>query len=164
MQPQSKRGEMTGLKVLIWLVAFFGIVFAVNGVMVNAAISTFGGVETSSSYQAGLKFESEVARAEQQDALHWKVNGHLARDAAGAAVLDITVADAQGQPVGGLTADAKLAHPADERLDHVITLSRSGAGQFHGQHQAQRGQWDLIIDLYRGDTRVFHSLSRVTLQ
>ena len=61
-------------------VGFFGVVFAVNAVMVKAATSTFGGVETSSSYKAGLMFEQDVARAEQQDALHWQVGGKLARD------------------------------------------------------------------------------------
>ena len=65
---------------LICFVGFFGIVFAVNAVMVKAAMSTFGGVQTTSSYKAGLMFEQDVARAEQQDALHWQVDGKLSRD------------------------------------------------------------------------------------
>ena len=52
--------QLTGRTVLVWLVAFFGVVFAVNAVMIHAAISTFGGVETASSYKAGLAFEQEV--------------------------------------------------------------------------------------------------------
>ena len=59
---------------------------------------------------------------------------------------------------------ARLAHPADERLDHVFELARSGAGVFHGETQAQAGQWELLIDLYRGDDSVFRSRSRVTLR
>jgi nitrogen fixation protein FixH len=169
MQPHAKskhrrKGEMTGFKVLVWLLAFFGVVFAVNGVMVKAAISTFGGVETVSSYQAGLRFEGEVAKAEKQDALRWQVVGTLKRDAKGEAALDVTARDAQGAPLAGLTADARLAHPADERLDHVIPIQPVGAGTFRGVSAAQPGQWDLIIDLYRGDKRVFRSLSRVTLR
>ena len=161
---KAQRGEMTGPKVLVWLLLFFGVVFAVNGVLVRAAISTFGGVETKSSYQAGLKFGQDVATAERQDALHWQIGGRLARDGAGLAVLDVTARDATGAPLGGLTADARLAHPADERLDHVIPLQPKAAGSFRGAAAAQPGQWDLIIDLYRGDTRVFRSQSRVTLK
>ena len=114
--PHAKQKQariLTGRAVLQWLVAFFGIVFAVNGVLVRAAISTFGGVETTSSYKAGLQFGHEVAVAERQDSLHWQVSGKLTRDGAGQAVLDVTARDAQGALLAGLTADARLAHPAD---------------------------------------------------
>lgn len=164
MNQRSRRpSELTGRAVLIWLVGFFVIVFAVNAVLVHAAISTFGGVETTSSYKAGLQFEHEVAVAERQDALHWQVSGKLTRNAAGEAVLNVTARDATGAPIDGLTADARLAHPADERFDHVVALRASGAGGFHGQTAAQAGQWDLVVDLYRGDKRLFRSRSRVTL-
>jgi len=156
--------ELTGGKVLLWLVVFFGVVFAVNGVLVQAAVSTFGGVETQSSYKAGQMFEHEVAVAERQDALHWQVDGKLTRDRAGEAVLDVNARDAKGAPLTGLKAMARLAHPADERLDHVVPLSRIGAGQFHGEVKAQPGQWDLLVDLYRGETRVFRSRSRISLR
>ncbi len=159
-----KPRELTGKHVLFCLLGFFGVVFAVNAVMVKAATSTFGGVETTSSYKAGLMFEQEVAKAEQQDELRWQVDGKLARDKAGEAVLDISARDARGVPVAGITAQARLAHPADERLDHVIALARTGAGLFHGEAQAQSGQWELIVDLYRGESRVFRSRSRVTLR
>jgi nitrogen fixation protein FixH len=161
--PRNKPRELTGRAVLFWLVGFFAVIFAVNGWLVQAATSTFGGLETQSSYKAGLTFEREVARAERQQALRWQVGGKLTRDRAGAAVLDISVRDAQGAPVTGLAADATLAHPADARLDHVIRLSRMGAGSFRGEDKAQPGQWELIVDFYRDHERVFRSRSRVTL-
>jgi nitrogen fixation protein FixH len=79
-------------------------------------------------------------------------------------VLDISARDTKGAPLTGLIAQSRLAHPADERLDHVIVLDRTGAGQFHGEAQVQAGQWELIVDLYRGEARVFRSRSRVTLR
>jgi nitrogen fixation protein FixH len=160
----KRRRELTGAKVLLWLVAFFGVIFAVNGVLVQAAISTFGGVETQSSYKAGQQFEHEVSVAERQDARHWQVDGKITRDRAGEAVLDVNARDAKGVPVTGLKAVARLAHPADERLDHVVHLDRIGAGQFHGEVQARPGQWELLVDLYRGETRVFRSRSRISLR
>jgi len=164
MNRSKKSRELTGRAVLLWLVGFFGVVFAVNGVLVQAATSTFGGLETQSSYKAGLMFESEVAKAERQQALQWQVDGTLVRGREGEAVLDISVRDAQGAPVSGLTADATLAHPADAKRDHVIHLSHVGAGAFRGADKAQPGQWELIVDFYRGDARVFRSRSRVTLK
>jgi nitrogen fixation protein FixH len=161
---RNKPYEMTGRHVLLWLVAFFVVVFAVNAVLVRAAISTFGGVETTSSYKAGLQFSHEVAVAERQDALHWQVSGKLRRAGAGQAVLDVTARDARGAALAGLTVDARLAHPADERLDRVIEVRPVAAGVFHGQAAAQPGQWDLIVDLYRGGKRLFRSQSRVSLR
>ena len=96
--------------------------------------------------------------------MHWRVDGKLSRDRNGEAVLDISVRDAHGVPVTGLTADATLAHPADERLDHVIHLAKIGAGAFRGEAQGHSGQWDLIVDFYRGDKRLFRSRSRVSLR
>lgn len=160
----GKPHELTGRAVLLWLVAFFGVVFAINGVMIKAATSTFGGVETSSSYQAGQMFEREVARAERQGARRWQVGGTLTRSGTGEAVLDIAARDEKGAALAGLTARARLAHPADERLDHVIELVRIGAGEFRGEADAGAGQWELIVDLYRGDERVFRSRSRITLK
>src|ERR1700690_1039732 len=96
---------LTGRHVLLWLVAFFGIVFAVNGVLVRAAISTFGGVETSSFSKAGPQFEHEGVVAEHKDAVHWQVGGTLTRDGAGQAVLNVTARDAGGAPLTGLTAE-----------------------------------------------------------
>jgi nitrogen fixation protein FixH len=164
MNAHRKTRELTGRHVLFCLLGFFGVVFAVNAVLVKAATSTFGGVETSSSYKAGLMFEQDVARAERQDDLHWQVGGKIARDKAGEAVLDISARDAKGIPLTGITAQARLAHPADERLDHMIALDRTNAGLFHGEAQAQPGQWELIVDLYRDEMRVFRSRSRVTLR
>jgi nitrogen fixation protein FixH len=162
-QPKKPR-ELTGRGVLIWLVGFFAVIFAVNGWLVQAATSTFGGLDTPSSYKAGLLFESEVARAERQQALHWTVDGKLKRDRAGEAVLDVAVRDAHGQPVSGLSADATLQHPADSRLDHVIHLAKVGAGAFHGEAYGHSGQWELVIDFYRDGKRVYRSHSRVDLR
>ena len=103
--------EVTGRTVLFWLLGFFGFVFAVNGVLVKAATSTFAGLETTSSYKAGLMFRQELQSAQRQAALHWRVDGKLV-DKGGEAVLDLTIRDDKGAPVTGLTAMARLAHPA----------------------------------------------------
>lgn len=162
-QPKKPR-ELTGRAVLYWLIGFFGIVFAVNGVLVQAATSTFRGLETGSSYKAGLLFREDLESAERQESLHWKVDGKLSRDQAGQAALDISVRDAQGAALAGLTAQARLAHPADSHLDQAISLNGTGAGAFHGAAAATPGQWELIVDLYRGDDRLFRSRNRVTLR
>lgn len=163
MRQKKKPREVTGRSVLIWLVAFFGVVIFVNGVMVRVATSTFGGVETESSYKAGLGFKQDIVRSRAQDDLHWKVEGKLARDAEGLALVEIAVRDSRGEAPGGLALGARLVHPTDRRLDHEFTVVKVAPGQFRGSAEAAAGQWDLTLDILRGEERVFRSKSRVGL-
>ena len=54
---------LTGRTVLICLIAFFAVISIVNGIMIRAAISTFGGVETGSAFQAGQAFKHDIEAA-----------------------------------------------------------------------------------------------------
>src|SRR5215208_2215468 len=97
---------LTGRMVLAMLLGFFGLVMVVNVVMVRAAITTFGGVDTPSSYQAGLHFKAEEAAAAAQDALHWRVDARLASAERGETVT-VTALDANGKTLGGLAVTAR---------------------------------------------------------
>ena len=158
----SRRRPITGRMVLVCLIAFFAVVFAANGILVGAALSTFSGLETSSSYQAGLAFGREMAAARAQDELHWRVTAHVSR-ATDATLVDIDARDASGRPLAGLTATAHLAHPNDRRADRDVTLSEGTAGQFRGTAGPMIGQWDVIIELARDGERLFRSRNRVVL-
>lgn len=155
--------EVTGRMVFVGLVAFFAIVAGVNAVMIHAAISTFGGVETESSYRAGLAFAREIETARAQDALHWDVTAKAAI-AGDATVVEVTARDASGRPVPDIQAKAALAHPTDRRADIAVALAGYGAGLFRGSAHAAAGQWDLVIELSRAGERVFRSKNRVLLR
>ncbi|MEZ5776152.1 MAG: FixH family protein [Hyphomicrobiaceae bacterium] len=66
------RGGLTGRHVLMMLIAFFGVIFAVNGVFLYAAISTFDGTDTSSAYQKGIDYNTTIAESEEQARRGWK--------------------------------------------------------------------------------------------
>jgi nitrogen fixation protein FixH len=163
-ESRAPRRPISGRMVLLCFIGFFGVVAAVNAVMIRAATSTFSGVETGSSYKAGLAFKNELAAARAQDALHWQVSGRLWRQGARQASVEITALDQNGAPLSGLALTARLAHPTDARRDHELPVSGAGAGLFRGVIEAGPGQWDLIVDLWRADERLFRSKSRVILQ
>ena len=79
------RRPLTGRTVLICLIAFFAIVAAVNGIMIRAAISTFGGVETGSAFQAGQAFKHDIEAARAQQSRHWQVKANVRRADGGTA-------------------------------------------------------------------------------
>jgi nitrogen fixation protein FixH len=161
----TPRRELTGRTVLLCLVAFFAVVAGVNAVMIRFATSTFGGVETSSAYKAGLAYKSEIAAARAQDALNWRVDGRMTRNHNGTALLTVNVADAEGRPLSDVRVRARATHPMDSRMDHEFELSSQRAGQFQGKDDTMAsGQWTLVIDVLRDGERLFRSKSRVVLQ
>jgi nitrogen fixation protein FixH len=155
--------RLTGRMVLFCLLSFFGIVIGVNGVLVHEALSTFGGVDTASAYQAGRMFEQDVAMAKAQDARQWRVDAKVTPSADGAR-LDVGARDAAGQPLSGMQASAVFERPTDRRLDRNVALVEDAAGRFHGSAEVAAGQWDLVIELSRQGERLFRSRNRVILK
>ncbi|WP_445502933.1 FixH family protein [Microvirga sp. G4-2] len=152
---------ITGRTVLNYFITFFGIIFAMNFVMIRFAVSSFSGVETESSYKAGLTFKNDVAAAHTQDALHWAVDASIQRG--GENRILITARDAKAQSLSGLTAEVRLAHPTDKRRDIAIEVVETTAGQFQSLTPLPEGSWDLVIGLQRSGETVFRSKSRISL-
>jgi nitrogen fixation protein FixH len=163
--PLEQEGfRLTGRMVFACLVVFFATVVAVNVVMIRAAISTFGGLETANPYQAGLAFNRDHAAAQAQDGRAWKVTANLVRRSGDIAELSVKLHDSNGHPITGVALAATLAHPADARRDQSITLVQRAAGEFVGTADVPPGFWDLIIDASHDGTDMFRSRSRVLLQ
>jgi nitrogen fixation protein FixH len=164
MSPASSR-VITGRKVLIYMIAFFGVVFAVNAVMIKVALDTMPGLEVDSAYSASLAFNREARAAEAQVERGWRVDAHVERDAGGRATVRIEARDRAGVPLAGLTFSARLARPADKRLDRVVELVERETGVYRGAvEEVDAGQWDLLLEAERGAARLFKSRDRVVLQ
>jgi nitrogen fixation protein FixH len=156
--------EVTGTTVLACFVGFFGIIATVNAIMMYAAITTFAGTETASSYKASLAYKAEEAAASAQTKLNWQVEGRIVRTPSGEAVLTVDLRDQNRLPVYGVDVSARLAHPLNARLDHDIALSRIADGGFRGTTEASVGQWTLTVDVKRGSERIYRTKSRVVLK
>src|SRR5215472_13466244 len=94
---------LTGRTVLVSLLAFFGVVIGVNGVMIALAIGTMPGLESEKPYHAGVNYNAEIETARAQTARHWTMTSHVDRDARGRASVRVEARDADGAVVGGLT-------------------------------------------------------------
>jgi len=151
--------QITGRFVLACFLGFFGVVFVANFFLVRAALTSFGGVETESAYQAGLQFRQESEAAAAQAALHWQVDAHIEPGR-----LDVTARDAQGRPLTGVELAATLHHPTDRRFDETLDPVRVGAGQWHAGDEVKAGQWELVLELSRDGERLFRSTNRVLVR
>jgi nitrogen fixation protein FixH len=154
--------EVTGRTVFVCLVAFFAIVALVNGVMMTAAITTFGGVETGSSYQAGLAFARETSAVQAQDRLEWQVG---VRTSGGATtVVEIVARDRDDKPLHDLQVSGRLSHPMDRRSDRTLAWRELAPGIFRAEAERAVGQWDLVIELTQDGLPKFRSRNRLTLR
>jgi nitrogen fixation protein FixH len=155
---------LTGTKVLLILVAFFGVVIGVNLTMAKLAIATLPGTDVDSPYAAGLSYDREISAAQDQAARNWQVNAHIERRADGVATLQVEARDAGGQPMTGLTFGGRLERPTDKRADLAVELSEAGVGVYRGDAAAVApGQWELVIEGEARGERVFMSRNRVIL-
>lgn len=154
--------EVTGRFVLSCFVGFFLVVATVNAIMIRFAVTTFGGVETESSYKAGLAFKAEAAASVAQQALGWKVDVRIDPRSEGA-VVNVSVRDAAGTPVPHLAVEMTLAHPADRRRDIIMTASEQSAGAFRALAPPATGRRTLTVELMRDGARLFRSVNRVVV-
>ncbi len=158
-QPLSSR------TVLAALLAFFGIVIGVNGVMIALAIGTMPGFENEKPYQAGLAYNAEIEAARAQAGRHWTVVSHVTRDALGRATVIVGAHDADGAAVTGLTVAVQLLRPTDQRGDHTIALDEPGPGTYEGAAAGvAAGAWDVEIEAARASERLFRSRNRIILE
>jgi nitrogen fixation protein FixH len=157
---RSRRNELTGRTVLVCLLSFFALVAGVNALMIRAAVSTFGGIETENAYQAGLAFSEQIAAARAQDALHWRVEAKVS-PSEGASLIELTVHDEGNRPAAGLQAGGRLAHPTDRRADRALSFGERAPGTYRARTDAVHGQWILEIELSRAGEPPFRSRNRV---
>jgi nitrogen fixation protein FixH len=155
---------LTGAKVLFMLIAFFGVVFAVNFLLMKLAIDTLPGTEVDSAYGASMAYESEIGAAHDQNARNWKVDAHIQRGPDGGATLEVEARDNSGKPVSGLKFQGRFERPADRREDLPVALSETGIGIYRGSApMIAAGQWDLVLEGDAAGRRMFLSKNRVLL-
>ena len=128
---------LTGRTVLLCLVGFFAIVALANAIMINAAVSTFSGVETSSSYQAGLAFERDAAAAHAQDELHWQVQANVRSSPRARSWSRSTRAMRRAaRSPASRHACSCIIRPIG-RADQTVAVSEDTAGHFRGTHHGR---------------------------
>ena len=155
----STPNPLTGGKVLLILVGFFGVTIAVDGLMSYDALSTFRGEVVDHPYEAGLAYNNQIAAADAQSERRWKVDVTLA----GGGVRAV-FRDAQGQPLDGLAVSGVFAAPADIKRDRPFSMQGTGGGAYVGGQSPPSGVWDLRLKATRGGRTMFQSKNRVTLR
>ena len=125
-QPEDNAGgKLKGIHVLFWMLGFFGLMFAVNGVFLYHAITSFPGEDVKNSYVQGLNYNDTLEARAAQQARGWQAEaGILAEE------IVFQLADRDGAPVSGYNVIAELRRRATNEADIVLVLQPSGLGQY----------------------------------
>ncbi|ACA20962.1 FixH family protein [Methylobacterium sp. 4-46] len=154
---------LTGRRVLMIGLLFFGTVAAANAFLVTSALRTWSGLDEKSPYHAGQVYNAEIRLARAQAERGWHFAAEVARAGAGVAVT-ARLSDRAEAPLPGLRVEARLERPTDKRQDVVLPLSEARPGTYAGRAEAvPPGQWDLVVDAADATGRVFRRRSRLVL-
>lgn len=137
MGPQIER-RFTGWHAAAMLVAFFGIVGAVNFTMAGFARSTFGGVVVENSYVASQEFNEWLDAAEQSRALGWQATTSRLADGRVSVML-------VGAPDGtGLSGQAR--HPLGRLDDVALRFELQPDGSYRSLEALPDERWTLRLE------------------
>lgn len=138
-------GGINGRHVLILFLAFFGVVFTVNGVFLYKALSTHTGIVSNEPYRKGLKYNERIAADDVQTALGWTSTLSVARD--GTVVLQLR--DRAGAAVDGLAITGTIGRPSTSRHDHGLAFVRGADGLYRAQSPPlASGSWIVGVEAH----------------
>jgi nitrogen fixation protein FixH len=138
---------LEGWHVLALFIAFFGVVGAVNAMMMTYALRTMPGLDARNGYDPSQRWNTEIRAVEAQDALGWRADAGV-RLIDGRMQVSLQLANRDGRPVDMVYVEARLAHPSDRKRDLVMALDKVADGRHVGVAAGgSAGAWDLVIDV-----------------
>ena len=145
----GKHTVITGRKVLIGMIAFFGVIIAVNSAFVYFALDSWPGLTDNDSYNKGLSYNAELDAAAAQRLNGWQSDLSLATGG-GESLLVATFTDADGAALGGLDVRATVRRPVGGKGPVDVSFTEVAAGTYHTTLDALApGRWR--IELTAGD-------------
>lgn len=135
-------GELTGFRVLMIFLAFFGTIFGVNFYMAYQAVHSFPGLVVANSYVASQEFDANRAA---QEALGWTLTTGYADGA-----LQLAFTDRAGQPAALADLSVLVGRTTGTADDRYPTFTPDG-GTFRSQLDLPPGRWMLRVKARAAD-------------
>jgi nitrogen fixation protein FixH len=161
--PHGSPRPFTGRSMLIAMTTFFGIVFAVNGYFMFAALKTYSGVVSVEPYRKGLAYNDRIDASERQALRGWTDTVTLERDGR----LSLNILDRDQAHVHELLISATISRPSTTKFDRGILLTEQSDGTYAAAvGELEAGNWILTLEARAGNTDepVYRSRRRLWLK
>lgn len=155
-------GGVTGRHVLLGFIAFFGIIFAVNGYFLYSALSTYTGIVAQEPYRKGLAYNERIAADERQVKLGWRDDLVVERSG----VVRLSLSGAQGEPVRDVILGGSIGRPSTNREDRPLTFVAKGGTYVADVGSLAEGNWvvDLLVRTSLSEEPVYRARRRIWLK
>ena len=158
----AREFQLEGWHVLAGLLAFFGVIFAVNGTFIYYALATHPGDDVKDAYVAGIEYNRELAEKREQQKLGWQASLAVKSDTRSGEFIEVAFVDAKGEPVRGLRINATLRSPVVASQDRPIKFVAEGPGVFRADvNGPPSAQWDLVVEARNDLGEVFRLRHRL---
>ena len=146
--------RLTGRHILFAMLAFFGLVIAVNIVFVNLALGTFTGLTDQDSYRTGVSWNRQLERAEEMRALGWSVTVvadvsrvfEKAGDNRRAVSLTVSIDDSHGNRLDRVGLQGVARHPIAQASDQPVSFVAGPGGTYAADVVLEGpGNWTLRL-------------------
>lgn len=141
--------RFTGWHMTAIMVAFFGVVIAVNFVMARSAVRTFGGAVVENSYVASQRYNGWLAEARAQEREGWRADPAIRPDGR------LALAVGRGKlALDGARVTVIAMHPLGALPDRTLQFTADGiAGEYLSSAPLPAGRWLLRITVDQGGKR-----------
>lgn len=162
MNPRHVDGALTGRHVLLSLLGFFGVIFAVNGWFLYSALSTHTGVVANEPYRKGLAYNERIAAEDRQNALGWIEEVHAGRD--GRIVIELK--QATGSAVRNLVVTGLIGRPATVEYDRKLSFVEKDGVYVADAGALGEGNWmvDAIVRAAPDQEPIYRMRKRLWLK
>ncbi|MEO0881961.1 MAG: FixH family protein [Pseudomonadota bacterium] len=143
--------QFTGWHALTWLIGFFAVMFAANGIFLYHAITSFPGEDSPKSYVQGLNYNKVLGERTAQAERAWTAElGIDGKD------LVFRISDKDGQPIGWRRVGLLMRRPATTSSDTAIIMSPGNRGEYRADAtNFDAGEWEAVVSVFAiGDDKV----------
>lgn len=134
----QRSAPFTGRKMLLAMLAFFGVIILANGIMMTFAISTHTGAVVQNSYVASQDFNHRIAEARTRDALGWRSAASVEPG-----LLALRFSDSAGRPLDDLAIDGVIGRPVTDADDRALAFLPAASGVYQAPVTLAPGEWRL---------------------
>lgn len=147
-ESSSSEGPLKGWHVLLMLLGFFGVMFAVNGVFLYHAITSFPGEDVKKSYVQGLNYNDTLSARAAQSELGWRAEAGL-QDG----TIIFRLRDADDAPITGQVVVGELRRLATQEDDMSIAFAMRPNGEYLADGSIlSKGRWLLTVTVMDADS------------
>ncbi|WP_169711831.1 FixH family protein [Henriciella litoralis] len=148
---QGPDAKLKGWHVLLIFLAFFGVMFAVNGVFLYNAITSFPGEDVKKSYVQGLDYNDTIEARREQVAAGWKIRAGVDGDR-----LRVEMDAPETVATRGLIVTATMRRTVTQNgdIELILATDKPGAVFSAALPDLAPGRWEVLLKASTGDEDV----------